>query len=37
LTSKNDEIFEIKSNGWDLVTQWFFLQLELNHFSIDHT
>ena len=21
LTSKNDEIFEIKSNGWDLVTQ----------------
>jgi hypothetical protein len=24
LTSKNDEIFEIKSNGWDLVTQWFF-------------
>ena len=24
LTSKNNEIFEIKSNGWDLVTQWFF-------------
>jgi hypothetical protein len=21
LTSKNEEIFEIKSNGWDLVTQ----------------
>jgi hypothetical protein len=26
LTSKDDQIFPIKSKGWDSNTKWFFLQ-----------